>query len=95
MSPLSLRGARAPDRALRELAIPDGYDPMVIPERTAGSSPYPGVSVPRATLVNVANLYLDLADAIRAGGRAMPDFAVGLSLHRVLGMIQSARGGGG
>jgi predicted dehydrogenase len=95
MSPLSLRGARAPDRALRELAIPDGYDPMVIPERSSGSSPYPGVSIPRATLVNVANLYLDLADAIRAGGQAMPDFAVGLSLHRVLDMIASARSGGG
>jgi len=88
MSPLTLWGARAPHRALEELSIPAGYDPMAIPVGVTGRQPYPGVDVPRATLANVANLYRDLGDAIVGGRPAAPDFGVGLSLHRLLDGIE-------
>lgn len=89
MSELRLSGARPPRRTLEALAIPDGYDPgLVLPDFT-GPSPYPGVAVPRATIVNVVNLYRDLERAIRSGGAPSPGFADGLSLHRLLDRIEA------
>ncbi|GAA1022277.1 oxidoreductase [Acrocarpospora pleiomorpha] len=90
MSPLSVWGAQSPESDLDEIPIPSGYDPMVIPADATAKAPYPGVDVPRATLVNVANLYRDMADAITAGTPATPDFGVGLSLHRLIQALEDS-----
>lgn len=90
MSELSLSGALAPDRGLRPIALPAGYDPHIIAPGQQGGCPYPGVPVPRATLVNIANLYRDLGAAIMEGRAADPDFGTGLSLHHLLDRIEAA-----
>jgi predicted dehydrogenase len=87
MSELTLRGARLPDRVLQPMSIDDG---SVIPPGFKGRQPYPGVDVPRATLVNVAHLYADMGEAISRRKEPSPDFAVGLELHRLLDAIVSA-----
>ena len=87
MSELSLSGARSPERSLAPIAVPDDLA-LVIPADCRGGQPYPGVDVPRATLVNVANLYLELESAISERRAPSPDFAVGLSLHRLLDRIE-------
>lgn len=94
MSELTLRGAISPEREMRPLELSSGLDPGVIAADQLGGMPYPGVHVPRATLVNVANLYRELADAIDARRSPNPDFDVGLSLHRLLDRIEDASMGG-
>lgn len=48
--------------------------------------------VPRATLVNVANLYRDLAEAIGRDEECSPSFRDGLDLHHLLDRIEAAAG---
>ena len=93
MSELTLSGARAPDRALSPIAVPeDGKSP--IPADIRGGEPYPGVEVPRATLVNVANLYLELEMAIGEGRDPSPGFMTGVTLHHLLDRIVAASDSG-
>jgi predicted dehydrogenase len=94
MSELRLHGARLPDRALAPLDIPSGYDPGVVPADFRGRQPYPGVDVPRATIVNVAGLYAGLARAVVSDEKVLPDFATGLSLHHLLDRIEAASDSG-
>jgi len=90
MSELQLLGAQLPERVLAPLTIPDHYDPAVILPGQTGRAPYPGVDIPRATLVNVSNLYRELEQAIRQDRNPSPNFHDGLQLHRLLDMIEAA-----
>jgi predicted dehydrogenase len=90
MSELVLQGARRPERQLQVLDIPPGYDPGIIPPGFKGRQPYPGVDVPRATIVNVTNLYQRLGQAIREDAMLEPDFATGTEMHRLLDLIERA-----
>jgi predicted dehydrogenase len=83
MSELCLAGAK-PGTPMAALEIPAGYDPMLFPTDFVGRSPYPGIPLPRATLVNVANLYRGLATAIMEDTEVEPDFATGVALHEIL-----------
>ena len=85
MSPLKLFGSRSSTGGLDEIPPPAGKG-AIFAESSAGgrADPYPGVEVPQSALVNLAALYSDLAEVIRSEGRAMPDFAMGLSLHQLL-----------
>jgi predicted dehydrogenase len=83
MSELSLSGAKA-GAPMAPLDIPAGYDPMLFPKDFVGRSPYPGIPLPRATLVNVANLYRRLAAAIVEDTSVTPDFATGVTMHEIL-----------
>jgi predicted dehydrogenase len=71
---LTVRGGRMEDRQV---------DLLEIPERFRWVPP----SVPQGSAYNVAQLYVKLADSIRAGTDAAPDFAVGVNRHRMLDMI--------
>jgi len=90
MSELSLAGAKAGVRALAPLEIPAFYDPMLIPADFVGRPPYPGVPLPRATLVNVANLYRRLGQAIAEDAPLEPDFSTGVALHGILDRLTAA-----
>jgi len=90
MSELSLAGAKAGARALAPLEIPAGYDPMLFPADYVGRSPYPGVPLPRATLVNVANLYRRLAAAIANDSDVEPNFATGIAMHKIIDSLTTA-----
>jgi predicted dehydrogenase len=90
MSELSLAGAKAGARALAPLEIPAGYDPMLFPADYVGRSPYPGVPLPRATLVNVANLYRRLAAAIANDSDVEPNFATGIAVHKIIDSLTTA-----
>jgi predicted dehydrogenase len=90
MSELSLAGAKAGAPALAPLEIPAGYDPMFFPADYVGRSPYPGVPLPRATLVNVANLYRGLAAAIANDIDVEPDFATGVAMHKIIDSLTTA-----
>jgi len=90
MSELSLAGAKAGAGALAPLEIPAGYDPMLFPAGHAGRSPYPGVPLPRATLVNVANLYRRLAVAIAEDAEVEPDFSTAVALHDILDRLTAS-----
>lgn len=87
MSELELLGARLPDRVPHPLAVAED---MIIPRIFPGRQPYPGVDLPRATFVNVADLYGRLGQAIRGDARPSPDFDTGLELHRLLDAILTA-----
>lgn len=84
MSDLELHGARLPDRVMQPIPVDEG---ALIPPGLTGAQPYPGVDVPRSTLVNVAALYADMERAIRSGDDPSPGFTVGLSLHALLDAI--------
>jgi predicted dehydrogenase len=90
MAELVLAGAQLPERQLQQLEIPDGYDPGLIPADFTGRPPYPGVAVPRATVVNVTNLYRRLGQAILHGTRLEPDFADGAEMHVLIDAIETA-----
>ena len=90
MSELSLAGAKAGAGALAPLEIPAGYDPMLFPADIVGRSPYPGVSLPRATLVNVANLYRRLATAIHNDAEVEPDFSTGVAMHHIIDKLTAS-----
>lgn len=89
MSETQLVGAQAPERKLAP--IDPGFDDEVsaVPIDLEGRQPYPGVEVPRATLVNVANLYRELARAIESGDQPIPSFKEGLELHNLLDRIEA------
>jgi len=91
MSELLLQGARRPERELKILDIPPGYDPGLIPADFKGRQPYPGVDVPRATIVNVTNLYQRLGRAILEGAELDPSFATGVEMHRLIDLIELAQ----
>jgi len=90
MSELSLAGAKAGASALESLDTRAGYDPMLFPADYVGRSPYPGVPLPRATLVNVANLYRRFAAAITNDTDVEPNFATGVGLHEILDSLTIA-----
>jgi len=94
MSELSLAGAKAGASALAPLEIPAGYDPLLFRADYAGRSPYPGIPLPRATLVNVANLYRRLALAIANDTEVEPNFSTGVGLHEILDSLTKASGTG-
>jgi predicted dehydrogenase len=90
MSELSLAGAKAGARGLAPLEIPAGYDPILFPADHVGRSPYPGVPLPRATLVNVANLYRRLAAAIKNDTDVEPSFSTGVTMHEIIDSLTAA-----
>jgi predicted dehydrogenase len=90
MSELSLEGARAPDRKLAPLIIPDALDSRYISKDFKGRQPYPGVDVPRATVVNVTNLYERLGNSILRNAPLDPDFATATAMHVLLDHIERA-----
>ena len=92
MSELRLLGARRGE-PLQSIS-PQDWDPGIIPSEARGRPPYPGVEVPRATLVNVANLYRQLGSAVRGEQADYPSFATGLSLHRILEAIETGSDSG-
>jgi predicted dehydrogenase len=94
MSELVLEGARLPERRVQPLAIPPGYDSGLIPPDFKGRQPYPGVDVPRATIVNVTNLYQRLGQAILHDARLAPDFATGAEMHNLIDAIECASASG-
>ncbi len=75
ITPISLRGARGND----PLA------PLDVPERTPV-----GFSVPEGPGHNIARSYARMADAIRTGAAAEPDFDHALHLHRLLDSVQKS-----
>lgn len=89
MNELQLWGAQSPERMLSPMDVPTSYDFGIVPPEKLGGQPYPGVDVPRATLVNVANLYLELEQAIREGRDPSPGFADGVRLHKLLTEVQA------
>jgi predicted dehydrogenase len=74
---LSVQGAQGKGTALADLPIPDKYRwvPATVPE----GSPY-----------NVAQLYAKLADSIRNGKPAGPDFNAAVTRHRLIDAIVRA-----
>ncbi len=90
MSELVLEGAQRPERQLSRLEIPADYDTGLIPADFVGRPPYPGVAVPRATVVNVTNLYRRLGKAIVEGAKLEPDFTTGAEMHVLLDAIERA-----
>ena len=90
MSELELSGARLPERNLAPLDIPDNLDSAYIGKNLKFRQPYPGVDVPRATIVNVTNLYERIGKAILEDAPLDPDFATGVDLHLLLDRIEKA-----
>ncbi len=90
MSELELTGARLPERKLASLDIPANLESAHIGENFKFRQPYPGVDVPRATIVNVTNLYERLGKAILEDAPLDPDFATGADLHLLLDSIEKA-----
>jgi len=64
---------------------------LVIPADFKGRQPYPGVDVPRATIVNVTNLYQRLGRAILEGAELEPSFATGVEMHQLIDLIEQAQ----
>jgi predicted dehydrogenase len=80
ISELTLRGARKEHTAaspLPEMAVPDHY--REVP-----------AAVPAGPALNVAQQYARLAESIRNGTPAMPDFEAAVVRHRMLDAIQRA-----
>jgi predicted dehydrogenase len=90
MSELELSGARLPERILAPLDIPADLESTHIGRNVQFRQPYPGVDVPRATIVNVANLYERIGKAILQDAPLDPDFATGADLHSLLDSIEDA-----
>jgi predicted dehydrogenase len=90
MSELALTGARLPERKLEPLAIPADLDSTYIGRNLEFRQPYPGVDVPRATIVNVTNRYERIGKAILQDAPLDPDFATGAELHALLDSIETA-----
>jgi predicted dehydrogenase len=90
MSELQLSGARSPDRNLQPIEIPANLDCAFIDKNFKGRQPYPGVEVPRATVVNVTNLYARIGNSIRDNAPLDPDFAAGAKMHALLDSLQTA-----
>ncbi len=74
---LSLQGARGAGAALADLPIPGKY--RRVPDGVPADSPY-----------NVAQLYGRLAECIRNGKPASPDFSAAVARHRLLDAIVRA-----
>ena len=72
-----LQGGKSTDASLKELPIPERL--TWVPE-----------GVPQGPPFNVAQMYRRLAEAIRTGQRAEPDFDSAVARHRLLETIQSA-----
>jgi predicted dehydrogenase len=90
MSELELTGARLPERILAPLDIPANLESAHIGRNVQFRQPYPGVDVPRATIVNVTHLYERIGNAILQGAPLDPDFAAGAELHSLLDSIENA-----
>ena len=74
---LSLRGAQGKGAKLAELPIPAKY--RFVPDGVPANSPY-----------NVAQLYVKLGEAIRAGTRASPGFDAAVRRHELIDAIVRA-----
>jgi len=74
---LRVQGAQSAGTALVDLPIPDKY--RWVPEAVPQGSPY-----------NVAQLYEKLADSIRTGKPASPDFSAAVTRHRLIDAIVRA-----
>jgi predicted dehydrogenase len=74
---LRVQGAQGAGTALVDLPIPDKY--RWVPEAVPQGSPY-----------NVAQLYEKLADSIRTGKPASPDFSAAVTRHRLIDAIVRA-----
>jgi predicted dehydrogenase len=74
---LSLQGAQGKGTALADMPIPDKY--RWVPAAVPKGSPY-----------NVAQLYARLADSIRNGTQASPDFNAAVTRHRLIDAIVRA-----
>jgi predicted dehydrogenase len=76
VSAFTVRGAQA-GKPLAALPIPESYR-WVLP------------AVPEGLHFNVAQLYMRMAEGIREGRSASPDFDVAVKRHRLLDVIQKA-----
>jgi predicted dehydrogenase len=76
VSEFIVRGAQA-GKPLADLSIPDSY--RWVPP-----------AVPTGLPFNVAQLYMRMAEGIREGKSASPDFDVAVKRHRLLDVIQKA-----
>jgi predicted dehydrogenase len=90
MSELQLTGARLPERKMAPLPIPEALDSAYVAKDFQGRQPYPGVDVPRATIVNVTNLYERIGQAILEDAPLDPDFTTGVDMHVLLDSIEEA-----
>jgi predicted dehydrogenase len=76
ISELSIRGSRE-GKAVEELQIPGSY--RWVPAAVPAGPPF-----------NVAQLFMRMAEAIREGKSATPDFALAVKRHHLLDVIQKA-----
>jgi len=76
VSEFIVRGAQA-GKPLADLSIPESY--RRVPPAVATGLPF-----------NVAQLYMRMAEGIREGKSASPDFDVAVKRHRLLDVIQNA-----
>ncbi len=72
-----LQGARATDRSLQELPIPERL--TWVPD-----------GVPKGQPFNVAQMYRRFAEGIHAGKATEPDFDAAVKLHRLLDAVQTS-----
>jgi predicted dehydrogenase len=76
ISELSIKGSRE-GKPLEEVAIPENY--RWVPPAVPAGPPF-----------NVGQLFMRMAEAIRAGKPAAPNFALAVKRHRLLDVIQKA-----
>ena len=76
VSEFTVRGAQA-GKPLADLSIPESY--RWVPPAVPAGLPF-----------NVAQLYLRMAEGIREGKSASPDFDVAVKRHQLLDAIQKA-----
>jgi predicted dehydrogenase len=78
---LAIQGGRLGDKTTQAMMIPEHF--RWVPR-----------SVPEGSAYNVAQLYVKLAESIRAGTDATPDFAAAVTRHRMLdAIVESANTG--
>jgi len=77
-----------PGEGERRLSIPAEYDGGVVPLNQPPVDAYPGVPVPRETLIATASLYRTLVDASELDDP--PDFAVGMELINLLDAVDQS-----
>jgi len=76
ISELALRGART-GKPLEELAIPENYR-------------WVSATMPTGPAFNVGQLFVRMAEAIREGKPAAPDFKLAVKRHHLLDVVQNA-----
>ncbi len=89
METLVMHGARH-GGALEPVAIPAALECPAIPAEPDRYMAYPGLAAGREALSAIGNLYGELGDAIRCGGRVTPDFRRAVEIQRLLAKIDPA-----